>query len=96
MDAICVDVDECVNSVQSLGCSTFSNCINFEGSFFCTCKEGYLGDGRTCKGRTEVFEMVCRNRGGLLSMCDKSGNYKCKCDKGHVYDSQTQTCRRIV
>lgn len=48
MDPICVDVDECVNSVLSLGCSTFSNCINFEGSFFCTCKEGYLGDGRTC------------------------------------------------
>ena len=47
-------------------------------------------------GRREVFEMVCRNRGGLESMCDESGDYKCKCDNGYVYDSQTQTCRQIV
>ncbi|XP_066028344.1 uncharacterized protein [Pocillopora verrucosa] len=96
VNTLCNDVDECVNSVESLGCSSLSNCVNLEGSFFCTCKEGYLGDGHTCQGRREVFEMVCRNRGGLESMCDKSGDYKCKCDNGYVYDSQTQTCRQIV
>lgn len=31
--------------------------------------------------------MVCCNCGGLELMCDKSGDYKCKCDNGYVYDS---------
>ena len=43
--------------------------------------------------RAVVFEMVCQNRGGLVQMCDANGDYKCKCDRGTVYDSQTKTCR---
>ena len=43
------DMDECVHTLEYLGCSPNSFCINFIGSFFCACKEGYLGDGRTCQ-----------------------------------------------
>ena len=45
------DMDECVHTLEYLGCSPNSFCINFIGSFFCACKEGYLGDGRTCQSK---------------------------------------------
>ena len=45
------DMDECVHTLEYLGCSPNSFCINFTGSFFCACKEGYLGDGRTCQSK---------------------------------------------
>ena len=43
-----VDVNECKNN--NGGCS--HRCSNTNGSFFCSCKEGYQlqGDGLTCEG----------------------------------------------
>ena len=53
---LCVaDVDECLTSQQTGGlvlndCSPLGTCINEIGSFNCSCKEGYSGNGRTCEG----------------------------------------------
>ena len=43
---VCVDIDEC--SASSPVCDINANCSNTRGSFYCTCKEGYTGDGITC------------------------------------------------
>ena len=29
------------------------NCFNANGSYNCTCKEGYTGDGQSCQGEKE-------------------------------------------
>ena len=50
---VCVDIDEC--SACSPVCDINANCSNTRGSFYCTCKEGYTGDGKTCQGRRENF-----------------------------------------
>ena len=42
------DVDECTSS--SPVCDVNAMCQNTHGSFSCTCKIGYYGDGKTCKG----------------------------------------------
>ena len=43
-----VDIDEC--SLDSDKCYANSECTNTEGSYSCTCKPGYSGDGHNCTG----------------------------------------------
>ena len=42
------DVDEC--SAESTPCDSNADCSNSDGSFRCTCKQGFTGDGRVCQG----------------------------------------------
>ena len=43
------DVDEC--SAAASVCDENANCTNTDGSYTCTCGQGYNGDGRTCQGK---------------------------------------------
>ena len=45
---VCLDIDECSSS--SPVCDINANCFNTRGSYYCTCKAGYSGDGKNCKG----------------------------------------------
>ncbi|XP_078691948.1 uncharacterized protein LOC144922178 [Branchiostoma floridae x Branchiostoma belcheri] len=42
----CVDIDECADSTDN--CHADATCTNTDGSFTCTCNNGYAGDGVTC------------------------------------------------
>ena len=44
-----LDVDEC--QITTHNCSDNATCINKEGSFNCSCKPGYRGNGYNCSGR---------------------------------------------
>ena len=61
---ICVpfsDVDEC--SASSPVCDSNANCSNTRGSYLCTCRVGYTGDGKTCQaGRFEKVRSTQRVR----------------------------------
>ena len=46
---VIVDIDECRNS--SYKCDQYANCINTVGSYNCSCKEGFTGDGLSCSGK---------------------------------------------
>ena len=41
-----VDIDECSNNP----CDTNAACKNNDGSYECTCNDGWTGDGDTCSG----------------------------------------------
>jgi hypothetical protein len=43
---ICKDIDECECGLDD--CDENANCTNTEGSYICTCREGYCGNGRNC------------------------------------------------
>ena len=45
---ICIDKDECAEGTDN--CSAVAECLNYDGSFNCTCTKGYSGDGVHCKG----------------------------------------------
>ncbi|XP_035688304.1 fibrillin-2-like isoform X4 [Branchiostoma floridae] len=71
------DVDEC----QDTPCNAHATCTNTDGSFTCTCKEGYTGDGFTCTercGQTCGDNAECRNTGG--------STYECTCNDGFEGD----------
>lgn len=42
----CLDDDECGSGTHD--CATFATCTNVQGSFTCSCIEGFVGDGVTC------------------------------------------------
>ena len=41
-------MDECTSEIHN--CDRNALCKNTEGSFTCTCKAGYKGDGKKCRG----------------------------------------------
>ena len=49
----CVDVDECDS--KSAYCDSNADCTNGVGNFTCTCRSGYFGDGKSCKGPDSVL-----------------------------------------
>ena len=48
------DEDECLNI--TLYCDVNATCTNTEGSFECTCDEGFTGDGLTCQSERGLFQ----------------------------------------
>ena len=41
-----IDFNEC--KFGAADCSENASCINLDGSFKCTCSDGFIGDGKTC------------------------------------------------
>ena len=48
-----LDIDECKD--ENYVCDVNANCTNTYGSYNCTCKEGYTGDGRSCSGTNLII-----------------------------------------
>ena len=44
------DIDECENDELN-NCHEDANCTNTEGSFDCSCNDGYSGSGTECTGK---------------------------------------------
>ena len=44
-----LDIDEC--SADPSQCDVNANCINNDGSYLCTCLQGFTGNGTICEGR---------------------------------------------
>ena len=50
------DIDEC--STDSHSCDVNAVCSNNVGSYACSCKAGYTGNGNTCTGESFEFNFV--------------------------------------
>ena len=48
------DVNECLSNP----CSVDANCQNTDGSFTCTCKDGYFGTGVICDGNFNKIHTI--------------------------------------
>ena len=44
-----LDIDEC--SADPNPCDQNAACTNSDGSYNCTCKQGFIGNGATCNGK---------------------------------------------
>ena len=84
-----IDIDEC-----QLGISNCQkNCINIQGSFRCSCPDGFrlLPDGKSCE---DINECLLRNgHGPCQDMCQNTeGSYKCRCRNGTHLASNGHSC----
>ena len=78
------DLNECEKKGKTpCDDKTRADCVNYEGGFNCSCKNGYDGDGHTCidideckPGTTEICfgNTECRNT---------EGSYVCGCKDGY-------------
>ncbi|XP_064617045.1 latent-transforming growth factor beta-binding protein 4-like [Liolophura sinensis] len=74
----CLDVDEC--NGDNL-CSANADCDNTVGSYICTCKDGYHGNGSQCE---DVDECNGDNLCSANADCDNTvGSYICTCKDGY-------------
>ena len=46
-----IDIDECKLGIDE--CQSFTYCNNTIGSYRCSCKEGFRGNGIHCQGKQE-------------------------------------------
>ncbi|MCE9673222.1 EGF domain-containing protein [Myxococcus stipitatus] len=88
--SVCTDINECANGTAT--CSVNATCTNTRGSYTCTCKAGYTGNGKTC---TDINE--CTNGTATCSVnatcANTQGSYTCTCKSG--YSGNGRTCNDI-
>ena len=80
----CQDIDEC--AINTGDCDLNATCANFNGSFSCTCNDGFSGDGTTCKDVDECALML-DNSDDDGRCTDLNGSFKCECNSGFSGDA---------
>ena len=50
-----LDIDECSSGHQ---CDSSATCYNTDGSYTCICNNGYTGDGRSCRGKSQEHIVI--------------------------------------
>ncbi|KAL9961327.1 hypothetical protein ACROYT_G030243 [Oculina patagonica] len=73
------DINECVQNTHN--CSQNALCENNEGSFNCTCKPGFTGNGHDC---TDTNECVQNSHNcSQNALCENNeGSFNCTCKPG--------------
>ncbi|XP_002931771.2 fibrillin-2 [Xenopus tropicalis] len=82
----CTDVDEC--EIDTHNCHLHATCLNVPGSFKCTCKEGWIGNGIKCNDLDECLNGT--HRCSVSAHClNTPGSYHCSCAEGYTGDGFT-------
>ncbi|XP_078695151.1 uncharacterized protein LOC144924079 isoform X4 [Branchiostoma floridae x Branchiostoma belcheri] len=86
----CDDVNECLQGSHS--CHANAICSNTEGSYTCTCQDGFAGDGQSCTDIDECASGVhsCHSD---ASCTNTPGGFNCTCKPG--YQGCGQTCTDV-
>jgi len=91
-----IDIDECLTN--NGGCSANAICTNTIGSFSCTCKIGYVGDGMICSSCNEneypFNETTCLScPENSTSLSSSTSIIDCKCISfNHYLDVDNLIC----
>ncbi|XP_065432183.1 adhesion G protein-coupled receptor E3-like isoform X2 [Chrysemys picta bellii] len=87
---ICDDINECLG-LSPPDCGRYANCINRDGSYYCSCIDGYESSSgkanfmnaseNTCQDIDECQRnaTICEPHGTCINM---PGSYMCKCSGG--------------
>ncbi|XP_060119379.1 fibrillin-2-like [Heteronotia binoei] len=82
----CTDVDEC--EIGAHNCDLQASCVNVPGSFRCSCKEGWIGNGIKCIDLDECSNGT--HQCSVNAQCTNApGSYRCICAEGFTGDGVT-------
>ena len=74
-------------------CDVFAYCTNTLGNYFCSCREGYTGDGHKCTDIDECADPVLASRCVRnAECCNLPAHFVCKCQPGFEGDGEVE-CR---
>lgn len=77
-----LDINECVEGTHD--CHSNAKCQNTEGSYFCSCKPGFQGDGKSsCSDINECAEGSHRCHQDATCQ-NTAGSYKCTCNSEYI------------
>ncbi|XP_078382514.1 uncharacterized protein LOC144665201 isoform X1 [Oculina patagonica] len=82
------DLDEC--STHTYTCDVNADCINTVGSYSCSCRAGYTGDGQTCN---DIDECSSNSHScDVNAVCSNNhGSHTCTCKAGYSGDGKSCT-----
>ena len=63
--AFVLDIDEC--SKNGSPCDENADCLNNDGSYTCTCKDGFTGNGTVCVGKFPIANRFCLRSNACFS-----------------------------
>ena len=81
----CIDTDECSDNEHN--CNRNADCFNTEGTYKCSCKDGFYGDGESCLVG-KCLDLAC----GRNQTCVSATSTDCKCVNGYAIDQDTGNC----
>ena len=61
-----IDANECL--LQTHNCHMNASCTNTNGSYSCTCNEGFTGNGVNCTGKKGILK-ICNEELKKNSAC---------------------------
>jgi len=80
-----LDLDEC--STGKHNCNDNALCHNSDGSFTCSCRKGFQGNGTVCAEINECNDAIhppnCHKEAHCI---DQVGSYLCECNSGYTGD----------
>uniref|UniRef100_A0A7S4HNL7 EGF-like domain-containing protein n=1 Tax=Odontella aurita TaxID=265563 RepID=A0A7S4HNL7_9STRA len=78
---------QCAEEGGGEHCSDNADCTNQDGGFFCSCKQGYQGDGMTCIDFDECAGEGAGNNCSVNADCiNQDGGFTCVCKYGYQGD----------
>lgn len=78
-----IQLDECASGLDN--CDANATCNDTSGGFFCSCDEGYSGDGTVCDDVDECA-LSLDNCDANATCTNTDGGFECECDSGFEGD----------
>ena len=74
---VVTDIDECTTNAHD--CHLDATCSNTDGSFTCSCNQGYSGDGKQCDGMFVISASKKPKDSMLTGESGEGGSWGCGC-----------------
>ena len=87
------DFDECATNTSE--CDNNADCIDTDGSFTCSCRIGYTGDGMTCSSKLTLAFLLYIENGECVDPIGET--YSCNCSAGYEENANVdpRTCKSV-